>query len=207
MKITGSHTVRAPKERVWHALQDPATLARVIPGCQQLEVTGDGQYAATVWAGVASIKGTYSGTVEIADVDEPDAYTLKAAGKGGPGTVSAEARISLTENGDGHTEVSFEADAIIGGPIAGVGQRVVVGAARKTAGEFFANVERELTGAPAPAVAAPVAQPTAEAPAVGQVFAGTTTPPAVDMKTLLLAALAGALIALAGVWLGRRTAR
>jgi uncharacterized protein len=198
MKITGSHTIGAPREQVWQALHDPARLARTLPGCQQLEVLGDGEYAATVWAGVASIKGSYKGTVRLSDADEPTAFTLHAAGRGGPGTIDAQARITLAET-NGQTEVRYEADAVIGGPVAGVGQRVLVSTARRQAAEFFDNIERDLRGE----LAAP-SEPAAAPAQAGQVFAGSATPPAIDLKTLVAAAVVGALIALLGVWLGRR---
>ncbi|MFD0854332.1 SRPBCC domain-containing protein, partial [Actinomadura adrarensis] len=67
MKVTGSATIAAPLPRVWDALQDPAVLARTIPGCHSLESTGRDAYRMTVEAGVASIKGTYVGRVELAD--------------------------------------------------------------------------------------------------------------------------------------------
>jgi uncharacterized protein len=224
MKITGTYTIRAPREQVWTALQDPATLARCLPGCQQLQVTGDGEYAATVWAGVASIRGAYQGTVRLSDQEAPESYRLHASGSGGPGTIEADARISLAEDTDGHTVLDYEADAMVGGPIAGVGQRVLAAAAKKNAADFFTAVEQHLAGEPVPAPtpaavaarpaeAAPTAAPPQEAvptaaPAqVGQVFPGTPPPPPPDTKTLLGAALAGAVIALLGVWLGRRTAR
>jgi carbon monoxide dehydrogenase subunit G len=212
MKVTGSATLHAPKDKVWQALQDPQVLARTLPGCEQLEVTGPDQYRMRVSAGVASIKGTYNATVRMADQDPPNSYTLKASGQGGPGTVDAEARVRLSEQ-DGQTRLDYDADAVVGGVIGGVGQRMLVGVAKKTADQFFSAVDRELTGAAVPAApAAPAAEAPAVAapvPAVGQVFrpapapaAGAATSPA----SLLAAALAGAAIALAGVLVGRRLA-
>jgi carbon monoxide dehydrogenase subunit G len=51
MKVTGSATIAAPLPRVWAALQDPAVLARTIPGCRSLEATGPDAYRMTVSAG------------------------------------------------------------------------------------------------------------------------------------------------------------
>ena len=39
MKVTGSAILHASRESVWAALNDPAVLARTIPGCEQLEET------------------------------------------------------------------------------------------------------------------------------------------------------------------------
>ncbi len=214
MKVAGSHTVQAPRQQVYDALQDPAVLARTLPGCQQLEVTDDDTYRATVTAGVASVKGTYAGTVVLLDRTEPSSYRMQASGAGAPGTISADATIRLEEDGEG-TVVHYEADAIVGGMIGGVGQRMLQGVARRTAGEFFGNVERELTGAPVmPAdqvgteqEAEPGAAPTQARPSPGTVFAGARSGgggAGADRTELLVAALVGAAIALLGVLVGRR---
>jgi len=163
MKITGSATLHAPREKVWAALNDPAVLVRTIPGCQQLEEVGPDSYRMTINAGVASIKGTYEGEVSLADHDEPSSFVLRAAGAGAPGTVSADVRVTLSEVADGadpSTRLDYDADAIVGGMIGGVGQRVLTGVAKKTAGEFFAAVDDVLTGK-APAVPAPREEPVA----------------------------------------------
>ena len=97
MKVTGEATLNAPVDQVWAALLDPAVLVRTIPGCERLEATGENSYAMTVTAGVASIKGSYAGTVSLTDLPDPNAFLMKAAGAGGPGTVSADVTVTLTE--------------------------------------------------------------------------------------------------------------
>src|SRR5262245_33925413 len=126
MQLTGSATVAAPLARVWDALQDPAVLARTIPGCQALEETAPGAYRMTVSAGVASIRGTYAGRVELADPDPPRSFVLRARGQGAPGTVDATVRVRLTAGaGDGPTRIDYDADAVVGGMVGGVGQRML----------------------------------------------------------------------------------
>jgi hypothetical protein len=145
MKVAGEVVLHAPIEQVWAALNDPAVLVRTIPGCERLETTGTDAYAMTVSAGVASIKGTYAGRVSLSDQRQPNSFTLKASGAGGPGTVSADVKVMLAES-DGATRLSYDADAVVGGVIGGVGQRMLAGVAKKMAGEFFAQVEQVLTG-------------------------------------------------------------
>jgi carbon monoxide dehydrogenase subunit G len=213
VKVNGNATLHAPRERVWAALNDPAVLVRTIPGCQQLEEVGPDSYRMTITAGVASIKGTYQGDVSLADHEEPGSFTLKASGAGAPGTVSADVKVTLAETSDGGgavTRLDYDADAIVGGMIGGVGQRVLSGVAKKTAGEFFAAVDDVLTGR-APSVPAPreeAAGPVAAVPAPG-VF---TAPPAPARGGLggddfVRGAVFGAVVALAGVLVGGLVAR
>lgn len=215
MHITGSHVIDALRPDVWKALHDPAVLARTLPGCQALEVIGPDRYAATVVAGVASIKGTYRGEVELVDKHEPERTTLRISGAGGPGTVEADATVHLHDDGDA-TRVEYEATAVVGGTVGGVGQRVLSGVAQRTAGDFFAALERDLHGeapvAPEPAEAGGAA-PTGEDEAeIGKVFgprAGGPRPGEEDRRRaeLVGALVLGAVIALVGVLVGRRLAR
>jgi uncharacterized protein len=206
MKVTGSAVLHAPRDRVWAALNDPAVLVRTIPGCQQLEQVGPDAYRATVTAGVASIKGTYSGDVRLSDQAEPDSFMLHAAGAGAPGTVSADVRVTLAEADGGATRLDYDADAVVGGVIGGVGQRMLAGVAKKTAGEFFSAVDDVLTGrAAAPAAGVPAAAgiPVPAVAPVGTVFTAPQQPrQPVPVMVILTAAVVGALIAFAGVLLG-----
>ena len=146
MKISGAATMHAPAEKVWIALNDPAVLVRTIPGCEQLEATGPDSYRLTVTAGVASIQGTYTGEIALSERQEPSSFLMTASGAGGPGTVSTSVQVRLAPNGDGSTELSYDADAVIGGMIAGVGQRMLASVAKKMAREFFTAVDDVLTG-------------------------------------------------------------
>ncbi|SHM99543.1 SRPBCC family protein [Cryptosporangium aurantiacum] len=150
MKVNGKATLNAPVQRVYDALNDPAVLVRTIPGCQQLEQVGDDAYRMTVTAGVASIKGSYVGDVRLTDQQAPTSFVLRAKGAGAPGTVSADVLVTLEDGANGTTLLSYAADAVVGGAVGGVGQRVLSGVAKKTAGEFFAAVD-SLLNAPAEA--------------------------------------------------------
>lgn len=226
MKVTGSHVLHASRQQVWDALQDPAVLVRTIPGCHSLEDLGDDIYSARVHAGVASIKGTYDGRVALSEQDAPNSYVLRATGSGGPGTIDATATVRLVDGEEGNTTVEYEADAVIGGAIGGVGQRVLVGVAKRNASAFFTAVDQYLAGDLAAAEATAGAA-TGDGTALAEV-AGDTAAPAADRTgdrqifyrpgqarptrrssqlELLLAALVGAAIALLGVLVGRRTGR
>ncbi|MGH3328382.1 MAG: SRPBCC family protein [Streptomycetales bacterium] len=151
MKVNGTATLGAPKGQVWEALQDPAVLVRTIPGCLQLETVGPDEYRMTVTAGVASIKGTYLGDVKLTEQHPPGSFVLRARGAGSPGTVDANVRVTLEDLDGRRTRLDYHADAVVGGMIGGVGQRVLAGVAKRTAGEFFSNVDAVLARAGLPA--------------------------------------------------------
>ena len=213
MKVTGSATLHAPREQVWTALNDPAVLVRTIPGCHQLEEVGPDTYRMTLTAGVASIKGSYQGDVALTDQEQPGAFTLRASGAGAPGTVSADVRVTLSEAEAGTTRLEYDADAVVGGMIGGVGQRVLTGVAKKTAGEFFAAVDDVLTGK-APLLPAPRGEATDVVAGAALPAAGVDTAPGGGAAAagplssdFVKGAVFGAVVALLGALVGALGAR
>lgn len=205
MKFTGENVLAAPVEQAWDALLDPAVLVRTIPGCEKLEATGENAYAMTVTAGVASIKGTYAGSCELRDLVEHESLVMKLDGAGAPGTIGATVNVRFTPEGSS-TRISYDADAVVGGMIGGVGQRMLTSVSRRMAGEFFGNVDGVLAGtAPAPAAVAGAPAPTGGgAPAAaGQVFTAPAPAPAAASRQEFLTGVAvGAGLVVLGVVVG-----
>jgi uncharacterized protein len=143
MKIEGTQELHAPRDRVYSALTDPEVLRRCIPGCESLEKTADDTYSATLKAGVGSIKGTFKGEVRLEDMRPPEHYRIVVEGKGAIGFAKGSADFDLEEN-DGATVIKYAGELQIGGTIAGVGQRMIQGAAKMMASRFFASLEAEV---------------------------------------------------------------
>jgi carbon monoxide dehydrogenase subunit G len=219
VNLDGSAVLHGSPEQVWTVITDPAVLARTIPGCETLQRTGEDEYRMDVAVGVGAIRGTYAGEVKLTDQQRPTSYVMHATGAGAPGNVRAKVTINLEPTDEG-TTLTYSADAVVGGPVAGVGQRMMTGVAKRMAGQFFAAVDKELTsGAPveaAPAAArassaavsatdAPAASTPAAAASEPQVF--TRRAPAAaaatsDVQTLAVGALGGAGLTLLGVLVG-----
>lgn len=144
MKVEGTHTLAAPRERIWALLNDPAVLARTTPGVKELTPEGADSYKATLEVGVGPVKGTYSGRVSITDKTPPERMTLRIEGGGRPGTIRATGELHLEEQ-DGRTLVRYLGDAQVTGLVASVGHRLMSGVAKQMAGEFFKALEAELT--------------------------------------------------------------
>jgi len=202
VKIQGSNVIAAPVGEVWTALLDPQVLVATIPGCERLAATGEHAYDMTVTAGVAAIKGTYAGTCALADLVERESLTMRLSGAGAPGTVEASVAVTFAEV-DGGTEVSYDADATVGGMVGGVGQRMLTSVSKRMAGEFFANVAAAIA-APAPAASAPV--PTPSAPGAAQVFGAPVRASSPDDFLRGIAVGAGLVLlgVVAGSLVGRR---
>jgi carbon monoxide dehydrogenase subunit G len=187
----------------------PAVLARTIPGCESLEQVGEDSYTMVVSAGVGAIRGKYAGEVRLSDLTFPTSYVMHASGSGGPGSVRATVQITLAPS-DGGTELSYSADAVVGGAVAGVGQRMITGVAKRMAGQFFSAVDKELSEPNVVAEVAPAPEgeyipafsrdmPRGTASYSNAAPAGRL--PA-EAKPLLVAAAGGGVLTLLGVWIG-----
>ena len=142
MKITGSHEISAPPDRVFAVLTDPECLARVMPGCKKLTATGEDTYDLVLMAGVGPIKGEYKGTIRLADINAPSSYRMIVDIKGKTGFVTGEGTLELAENGSG-TTVTYAGDVTIGGKIAAVGQRMHSSAAKLMTRQLFGAIQAE----------------------------------------------------------------
>ncbi|MGE5302113.1 MAG: SRPBCC family protein [Alphaproteobacteria bacterium] len=140
MKIDGSYTFNAPRERVWQVLLDPKVLAQCVPGCETMNEVGPDQYEAIMKVGVASVKGTYKGKVSIKDKQPPFHYVLSGEGSGGPGFMRGDVAVDLEEN-NGQTLLKYSSDAKVGGLIASIGQRMLSGVAKMMLDQFFKKME------------------------------------------------------------------
>jgi carbon monoxide dehydrogenase subunit G len=214
VNLDGSAVLHASPEEVWRALTDPAVLARTIPGCLALERVGEDSYRMDVAVGVGAVKGTYAGEVHLTDQERPKSYVMHASGAGAPGQGRATVTIELAPSEDSSTVLTYSADAVVGGPVAGVGQRMITGVAKRMAAQFFTAVDAELTGVVVPIAAAPsaaaVSATDVETPAAQpQVFAGRAGVPAgtSDLRTLALGAVGGSALTLLGVLVGYRLGR
>ncbi|GAB6983983.1 SRPBCC family protein [Nocardioides pyridinolyticus] len=202
MKIAGSNVLEQPVEKVWDALLDPQVLVATIPGCERLVATGgpgDHAYDMTVTAGVAAIKGTYQGQCTLSDLQRHEGLTMRLSGAGAPGTVDATVAVTFASPSPGATEISYEADAVVGGMVGGVGQRMLSSVSRRMAGEFFGNVGKAIAGGP---VAAPAAAPVTTDTGA-PVFSAPAKPAVSAQDDFLKGIAVGAGLVVLGVVVGR----
>ena len=136
MKLTGNYKIDAPRETVWGAITQPESLQGCIPGCQSLEVVGDGNYEAAISASLGPVRGNFSAKVSIKDWNPYESYRMIVSASGAPGFVNGESFITLTEE-EGVTTVSVDGDGQAGGLLARVGQRMMESVARNMMDRFF----------------------------------------------------------------------
>ncbi len=143
MQVTGEVILKGSREQVWALLNDETVLAKCTPGCERLTRTGPDEYAVAIKVGLAAIKGSYEGKLQVTDKVEPASMTLKIETNGSGGFANIGGRMDFVEQVGG-TKIVYNWDVSVGGPVAMVGQRVLGGVAKWLIGEFFNTAQKEL---------------------------------------------------------------
>lgn len=139
MTMTGEVQLPAARQVVWEKLNDPDVLKACIPGCEELNKTSDTSFEAVATTKIGPVKARFKGTVHLTDLDPPNGYKISGEGNGGvAGFAKGGATVSLADK-DGGTLLTYNVEAQIGGKLAQLGQRLVNGAAKKIADDFFRN--------------------------------------------------------------------
>ena len=161
MEMQGSRHLAVTQQQAWDALNDPDVLKVCIPGCDKVEPAGDDQYAINMGVKVGPVAAKFAGKIKLQEVMAPNSYTLTFEGSGGAaGFGKGNARVSLAPPTEGAgCELTYTAQAQIGGKIAQVGQRLVDGVARSMADDFFRRFDEEMQRRHPEAYVAPAEAP------------------------------------------------
>ncbi|MGZ6007890.1 MAG: CoxG family protein [Rhizomicrobium sp.] len=162
MDFTGRYVIAAAPQKVWEGLNDPTILKTCIPGCEQLDKTSPTDFVATARLKIGPLSATFKGKVSLSELDPPHRCRLSGEGQGGvAGFAKGDAEVVLTPEGSG-TVLSYTAKASVGGKLAQIGQRLIDGAAKQIADDFFKRFAATLelpTLSPDPEVEAVPAKP------------------------------------------------
>ena len=150
MKFEGETLVNGPRAAVWQALHDPRVIERCTPGCQSLRVVAQDDFELMTKIGIASISGTYKGTMRLADETPGERYAMAAEGAGPTGTLSLAGVVFLDDRG-AVTRVRYGFEVTIGGALAGMAQRALLPIAKLLTKQFFKSVDKLLAGETLPA--------------------------------------------------------
>lgn len=152
MDMQASRSLAITQQQAWEALNDPAILKACIPGCDKLESTGENQFVVGMALKIGPVSAKFSGKIQLADLNPPASYTLSFEGQGGvAGFGKGTASVTLVPIESG-CELQYTVHAQVGGKIAQLGQRLIDGAAKSLAEDFFkrfdsAAAERFAAGA------------------------------------------------------------
>jgi hypothetical protein len=143
VELKGNYTFNAPQELVWEMLLDPSVLARVMPGCEKLEQTGENEFEGKLNIRIGPVQGVFQGTVELSDLRPPHGYHMLVNGRGPSGIVRGEGDLQLSPTESG-TNLSYQGEAQVSGRIASVGQRLMDSSAKAIVSQSLQNLEKQI---------------------------------------------------------------
>ena len=144
MKLTGSYEIKLDKNSVWKALNDPEILKKSIPGCEEFKKNSDTNFTATATNKIGPFNATFTGEIELKDINPPDSYKIIGSGNSPVGFASGEAEVKLEEE-NGVTKLIYTFEANVGGKIAQVGSRLIDMTAKKMADIFFKKFSETIS--------------------------------------------------------------
>ncbi|WHZ12295.1 MAG: Carbon monoxide oxidation accessory protein CoxG [Burkholderiaceae bacterium] len=167
MEMQGNRQLAVTQQQTWDALNDPEVLKACIPGCEKVEPAGENQYAVALALKIGPVAAKFAGKIKLSDLQPPASYTIGFEGQGGAaGFGKGTAQVKLTPN-DAGCDLGYTVNASVGGKIAQLGQRLIDGAAKSLAEDFFKRFDQEMqrrfpdvyaakaAAAPVPAPASP----------------------------------------------------
>jgi len=144
MEMQGSRQLAITQQQAWDALNNPEVLKTCIPGCDKVEATGENQYAVGMALKIGPVAAKFAGKITLSDIQAPSSYTIGFDGQGGvAGFGKGTAKVQLTPHAGG-CELNYSVQASVGGKVAQLGQRLIDGAAKSMAEDFFKRFDMEM---------------------------------------------------------------
>ena len=141
MKLTDTREIKADPKVVWDAILNPEVLKECIPGCESLTGSVAEGYEAVVKQKVGPVSATFTGLVQLSDIEEGRSLKISGEGKGGVAGFAKGGPNVGFEPIEGGTRLTYEAEANVGGKIAQLGSRIIDSFAKKLADEFFTRFQ------------------------------------------------------------------
>ena len=125
MNVSGQRTFAAPRATVWQVLNDPASMAKVMPGVESFDVQDDRRWTAHVKIplGLGGLKMKVD--MEKVEEREPEFAKMAIKGNGVGAVMNMETSFTLSDADAGATSMAWSAEVKVLGPVGSMGQRVL----------------------------------------------------------------------------------
>jgi carbon monoxide dehydrogenase subunit G len=125
VNVAGERTFAAPRATVWHVLNDPASMAKTMPGVESFDIHDERRWTANVKIplGLGGLKMKIN--MEKTEEREPEFAALHIKGQGVGAMLNMETNFELSDATGGGTAMKWSAEVKLAGPVASMGQRVI----------------------------------------------------------------------------------
>jgi uncharacterized protein len=144
--VSGSKELAAPRETVWSVINEPAEMAKLMPGVESFEISDERHWTAKVKVplGLGGLKMTMN--FEKLEERPPEFASMRAKGQGVGALMDMTTSFTLSEAGEG-TSMAWEADVKIAGPVGAMGQRVLQPIVNQQVSQVLTALEKRVAEA------------------------------------------------------------
>jgi carbon monoxide dehydrogenase subunit G len=153
MKVSGDRRFEAPVATVWRVLNDPAQMAKTMPGVESFDIHDDRHWRAHVKVPLGLGGLRMSIDFEKTEEREPEFAKLHAKGNGVGAIMNMDTSFQLSD-AEGGTNMHWEADVHILGPVASMGQRVLQPIVNQQVSHVLTALDKQVKEAAEPPVRA-----------------------------------------------------
>jgi carbon monoxide dehydrogenase subunit G len=143
VKVEGSRSFAAPRDTVWGVLNDPQAMAELMPGVESFDVQDDRHWIARVKIplGLGGLRMKIN--FDKLEEREPEFARLRAKGQGVGALMDMVTQFNL-DDVEGGTNMRWEADVKIAGPVGSMGQRVLQPIVNQQVSQVLNALDRQV---------------------------------------------------------------
>jgi uncharacterized protein len=147
VNVEGERTFAEPRAVVWRVLNDPASMAKTMPGVETFEVHDDKRWTANVKIplGLGGLKMKVD--LEKTEEREPEFAAMRIKGTGVGALMNMVTTFELSDSAGGGTDMKWTADVKILGPVGSMGQRVLQPIVNQQVDNVLASLEQQVQAA------------------------------------------------------------
>jgi uncharacterized protein len=145
LEYSGQEQIPAPTDTVWAFVNDPEKVGHCLPEVVEVNVQDPTHFDAVVKVGVGPVRGKFRFKFELQPDEAARRMTMKISGGGLGSAMDLTAGADVQAAGESSTTLDWTGEAVMRGPVAAVGGRVLDAQAQKLITQTFANVRDKLS--------------------------------------------------------------
>lgn len=147
LEYKGQKSVQASPDKVWNFIQDPQKVAACLPDLKSVEFKDHKHMVATVGVAVGPVRGTFKFNIELDHRQEENKVMVRIRGGGLGSAVDLTASADIKSQDEQTTLLDWQGQALVSGPAATVGGRVLDTQAKRLIETVFANMSQKMSEA------------------------------------------------------------
>jgi carbon monoxide dehydrogenase subunit G len=145
LEYNGREQIPADPATVWQFVTDPQKVGRCLPDLKSLNVHDQTHFDAVVGVAVGPVRGKFTFKFELQPDEASRRVKMKISGGGLGSAIDLTAGADVAPGSPTGTTLDWTGKAVMRGPVAAIGGRVLDSQAKKLIEQTFANVRAQLT--------------------------------------------------------------